>query len=310
MPGSDLDQVPTGPVAIVTDSAACLPAERDRPTGVLVVPLRVLAGGMLADDDQGGLPAGFADAIRRGERLTTARPTPEMFASAYRRAADAGATAVVSVHMSGQLSGTVSSAEFAAVSAPVPVHVVDSQLIGTGLGLVVLAAARAAGAGLAAADVALAAGQCAAMTGSFFALDSPWAPPPGGRLEANWLAGRGSAGDSPAGSRSPGANAPPPAVLTSRPLLQISAGQITMLDRVRTRSAAAERLAELAADFAAGREVDIAVQHADAADRAAALADRLMAVIARVRRIYVAEAGAAITAHTGLAMLGVALAPC
>jgi hypothetical protein len=101
-----------------------------------------------------------------------------------------------------------------------------------------------------------------------------------------------------------------PAVLAYRPLLRIRDGQITAVDRVRTRLATAERLAELAAEFAGSRVVDVAVQYtAGAVDRAADLADRLTAAITQVHRLYLAEAGAAITAHTGLGMLGVALTP-
>ncbi|HXP18361.1 MAG TPA: DegV family protein [Streptosporangiaceae bacterium] len=289
MPGRDLDSAGRGLVAVVTDSAACLPADLARAHQVRVVPLRVLVGDLAISDDLAGWPAVLDELLRRGERLTTARPAPAMFAAAYRQAADDGAAAVVSVHVSGRLSGTVSSAASAAADAPVPVRVVDSRSIGMGLGLAVLAAARAAGSGQSAGDVASIAEERAARTGSFFALDSLRALLAGGRL----VEARGAA--SPA--------------LVSRPLLAILAGRVTVLERVRTRSAAADRLTELAAEFAAGREVDIAVQHIGAQARAAELADRLAMVITRARHLYLAEAGAAIVTHTGLGMLGVALAP-
>jgi len=289
VPGRSLEYPLAGRVAVVTDSAAGLPADLAQSHGVTIVPLRILAGGLSADDDEAGFPAAIEDLVLAGERLTTARPGPETFAAAYRQVAACGAVAVVSVHLSGQLSGTVSSAELAAASAPVPVLVVDTRSIGMGLGLVVLSAARVASAGLGAQDVAAVAEQRAARTGSFFALDSSEALLAGGRLVT---AGRPDDG------------------LISRPLLEIRAGRITVLERVRTRAAAADRLTELAAEFAAGREVDVAVQHTASADRAADLADRLAAVIPRVRQVYLAEAGPVIRAHTGLGMLGVALAPC
>jgi DegV family protein with EDD domain len=276
-------------VAIVTDSAAGLSANLLRAHRVLTVPLRVLAGGLSADDDGTPLPAAMQDAVRAGERLTTARPGPELFAIAYRQAADAGARSVVSIHLSRQLSGTVSVAELAARSAPVPVWVVDSWSIGMGLGLVVLAAARAASAGLGTEDVVAVAVRRAAATGSFFALDSAEALLAGGRLVTADLV---------------------PAVLVSRPLLEIRAGRITALERVRTRSAATDRLTDLAAKFAVGRDVDIAVQHTGCGDRAAELTERLARVIPRARQVYLAEAGPVIRMHTGPGMLGVALAPC
>lgn len=298
--GCQLDSGVAERVAVVTDSAACLPAQLIREHQITVVPLRVLAGGLVADDDDAGLPAALQDAVRRGGRLTTARPAPETFETAYRQVARAGAVAVVSVHLSGQLSGTINSAELAAARAPVPVRVVDSRSIGMGLGLVVLAAATAAAAGLSVDNVAAAAEQCVTGTGSFFALDSAEALLSGGRLVVA------------PGGVVPGPAAPPhqrPAALVSRPLLEIRAGRITVLERVRTRSAASARLAELAVGFAGGRVVDIAVQHTSSAGRAAELAARLTELIPLARHVYLAGAGAAIRAHTGLGMLGVALAP-
>ena len=290
MPGSQFDLPLVGQVAVVTDSAASLSADLVQGHSLLVVPLRVLAGGLAADDSRARISAAMEEAVLAGERLTTARPGPDLFAAAYRQAADAGARAIVSVHMSGQLSGTVSTAELAAATAPVPVLVVDSGSIGMGLGLIVLAAARAARAGLAAAGVVAVAKQCAAQCGSFFALDSPQPLLAGGRLPE------------PPGSDS--------IALISRPLLEIRAGQVTMLERVRTRSAAADRLTELAAEFAAGRVVDLAIQHTASPERATALADRLARAIRQTRHVYLSEADPVIRAHAGLGMLAVALAPC
>ena len=166
-------------VAVVTDSSASLPPAS---LPVVVVPLRVLAGGAVADDAAGPLPAAIAAELARGERLSTARPAPGRFAAAYAAAAAAGAPAVVSVHLSGELSGTLGSARLAAAAAPVPVHVVDSRTIGAGLGLVVAAAARAAAAGRPAEQVVQAARDQAARLGSFFALDSQDHLRAGGRL--------------------------------------------------------------------------------------------------------------------------------
>lgn len=278
-----------GHVAVVTDSAACLAGDLARQHHVLVVPLRVLAGEQAADDGP-ALPEVIEEQLRAGQRLSTARPAPERFATAYAAAAAAGAAAVVSVHLSGQLSGTVTSAAQAAAGAPVPVRVVDSRSIGMGLGLAVLAAARAAGAGQPADDVAAAASWCAERLGSFFALDTPDHLRAGGRLDP--------------------AQRPPGGALTARPLMHVKDGRIAMLERVRTLSAAAARLEELAVTFAAGQPADLAVQHLGNPGRAAELARRLEHAMPLTRHAYLAEASAAIRAHTGPGMLGVAVAPC
>jgi DegV family protein with EDD domain len=280
-------------VAVVTDSSASL-APANLP--VVVVPLRVLAGGAVADDAAGPLPAAITAELDRGERLSTTRPAPERFAAAYAAAAAAGAPAVVSVHLSGELSGTLGSARLAAAAAPVPVHVVDSRTIGAGLGLVVAAAARAAAAGQPAEQVVQAARDLSARLGSFFALDSQDHLRAGGRLSGG-SAGRG-AGRSTAG-----------AMLRSRPLLTITGGRVVVLERVRTSAAAQDRLAQLASVHAAGRRSDLAVQHIGNPSGAEDLRRRLAAAIPAAGPIAVTEAGAAILAHTGPGLLAVVVAP-
>jgi DegV family protein with EDD domain len=295
-----------GRVAVVTDSAASPGGCRDHDsqassgaaragvTPVTVVPLRLLAGAQVADDAGGSLPGPIAAAVARGERLTTSRPAPERFAAAYAAAAAAGAPGVVSVHLSGELSGTIGSARLAAATAPVPVHVVDSRSIGAGLGMVVRAAAQSAAAGQPAEQVARAAARRAAAIGLFFALDSQDQLRAGGRLGELPGAAPASAG---AGS-----------LLRSRPLLQVAGGRIVVLERVRTRSAARERLAELAAGFAAGRPAELAVQHIGNPGGADDLRRQLAAAIPAAGPATVTEAGAAILAHAGPGLLAVAVA--
>jgi fatty acid-binding protein DegV len=304
-----------GRVAVVTDSAACLESPSSAAGAIIVVPLRVLAGGVAADDAAGALPDPIADALRRGERLSTARPSPQRFAAAYAAAAAAGAPAIVSVHLSGELSGTIGSAQLAATSSPVPVQVVDSRSIGGGLGIVAATAALAAAAGRSAAEVADAAIRQAARLGSFFALDSQDQLRAGGRLTQAGrvgavLAARPREGTHPGEGLHPGEGpAAAGSMLRSRPLLQIRDGRIVVLERVRTRSAARDRLTELAARFAAGQPCDLVVQHLDNPAGADILCQQLRAAIPAAGQFSVVTAGTAIRAHTGPGLLGVVIAP-
>ena len=69
-----------------------------------------------------------------------------MIAAAYAELAAAGHSAIVSVHLSERISGTVGAAEIAAAGTPIPVTVVDSRTVGMAVGFAALAgAARAAG---------------------------------------------------------------------------------------------------------------------------------------------------------------------
>jgi DegV family protein with EDD domain len=274
-------------VAVVTDSTACLPAGLAARSGIRVVPLRVVAGGLAADDGPFALSGALGAELRRGARLTTASPAPERFADAYAAAAAAGAAGVVSVHVSASLSGTVGSARLAASGAPVPVRVVDSRTLGMGLGFAALSAAEAADAGGRLDDVASAASGRSAGLRSFFVLDSLDQLSAGGRLDP------------------PGVGAG----LTVRPLLHLADGRVAVLEKLRTPSAAVRRLEEAAAEYAAGRPVDVAVLYLGQAERARTLAGHLEQLIPDARHRYLAEAGPVIRAHTGPGMLGAVVAP-
>ena len=79
----------------------------------------------------------------RGQTVSTSRPTPGDFVAAYRRALDAGADQLVSIHLSGELSGTSDAARLAASQVGEHlVTVVDSRSAAMGCGFAVLAAAR------------------------------------------------------------------------------------------------------------------------------------------------------------------------
>jgi DegV family protein with EDD domain len=171
----------------------------------------------------------------------------------------------------------------------VPVEVVDSRMIGMGLGFAALAAARAAASGAPAAEAAAAATRCAARTRSLFCVDD---------LEHLRRGGRIGAARTLLGS-----------ALMIKPVLGVVAGRVEPLEKVRTYARAIARMEDLAADHAGTGPVDIAVQHLDNADRAHDLADRLRARLPGVRGLYVSEVGAVIAAHVGPGMLGVAIAP-
>jgi DegV family protein with EDD domain len=263
-------------VAVVTDSTAYLPSV----PGVSVVPVQVMCGGVSYDEGafRGDLPA-----------ATTSRPAPARFASCYQALADGGAPGVVSIHLSGELSGTAESALLAAGDAPVPVEVIDSRSIAMGLGYPVLAAARAASAGGTVAEVAEAARRCAGRTRSFFYADT---------LEYLRRGGRIGAAASLVGS-----------ALMIRPLLHLVEGQVSLLEKVRTPGRAIARLEDLAVEAAGDRGVDVAVQHLGALARAEGLAERLAKRLPGVGELRVVEVGAVIGVHVGPGMLGVTVAP-
>jgi DegV family protein with EDD domain len=276
-------------VAIVTDSTAYMPPGLAERHDITVVPLQISIGGEERSECVEVSTAETAQALRDWNPVTTSRPSPERFAHAYKAASGAGATGVVSVHLSGRMSGTVDAARLAAEEAPLPVRVVDTETIGMGLGFAALTAAATALRGATLDEVAAAALDRAECSRSLFYVDT---------LEHLRRGGRIGAAATLLGS-----------ALMVKPLLGISEGRIAPLERVRTASRAIARLEELAVETAADFPVDLAIQHLAAESRAEALAARLRERIPHVVDVYVGEVGPVIGAHVGPGMLGVVVAP-
>ncbi|MFE0514983.1 DegV family protein [Streptomyces sp. NPDC058964] len=276
-------------VAIVTDSTAYLPPRTMERHDITAVPLTVVLGGQALQEGTEISTRSLAQALQKRRPVTTSRPGPEVFAETYRRVAESGATGIVSLHLSAELSGTYDAAVVAARQAPVPVRVVDTGMVAMALGFCALAAAEVAEAGGTADEAVTAAEKRAAGTSAYFYVDT---------LDYLRRGGRIGAAQALLGS-----------ALAVKPLLQLGGGRIELLEKVRTASKAIARLEEIVADRAGGAEVDIAVHHLAAPDRASALADRLRTRVSGLADLHVSEVGAVIGAHTGPGLLGVVVSP-
>jgi DegV family protein with EDD domain len=272
-------------VAIVTDSTADLPPEILSELGIRVVPLRVSLGPRTAVDGVDVTPREVTEALRAKVVVTTSRPTPGEFATAYGECLAAGATRVVSVHLAAALSGTWESATLAAQDFPHGVvRVVDSRSTAMALGFAVMAAAHKAAEGADAAQVQGAATDTVDRTRTFFYVDSLEYLRRGGRI--------GTAAALLATS------------LSVKPLLQMVEGRIVALEKVRTSSKAIARLVQLTVSAAGDGPVDLAVHHLDAAVRAEAVADQLRAAVPKIGELYVSELGSVVGAHLGPGVIG------
>ena len=276
-------------VAVVTDSTADLPARVARAHGVSVVPLQVVIGTRSYPEGVEVDAEAVAQALRAHVPVRTSQPNPAAFLAAYQLAADAGASGVLSLHLSAHMSGTHSSATLAAAQSPIPVRVVDSHSMGMALGFAVLSAARRAAAGGGLDECYAVAEARVAATSSFFYVDT---------LEHLRRGGRIGAAQALLGN-----------ALAVKPLLHLRDGRVEPLERVRTAARAIARLEELALEAASGREVDIAVHHLASADRAELLAEALRSRTEHLRELLVSEIGAVVGAHVGPGMLGVVVAP-
>ena len=276
-----------GPVALVTDSTAYLPIDLVAAHGIRIVPVQVIIGGVAYAEGVDVTPTEVAQALRAFTPVSTSRPAPEEFAAVYDALADAGAGAVVSAHLSAEMSGTYESAVLAAQQSRVEVRVVDSRTIGMGLGYAVLAGAAAAAAGHSAEAVAGAVEAAAAHSVSFFYVDT---------LEYLRRGGRIGAAQAFFGS-----------ALAVKPLLHIAEGRVLPYSKVRTAARALAQLEELVVGLPSAGGADITVHHLDALARASELAGRLQARLPGAR-IRVVEVGAVVGAHVGPGMVAVVVA--
>jgi DegV family protein with EDD domain len=280
-------------IVVVTDSTASLPPKVVAERGIVVVPLQVVIGADVLDEgSEGATPDLVAEALREFRPVSTSRPSPSVMLEVYERAAREGATAVVSIHLSGDMSGTFESAQLAAREAPIPVTAVDTRQVGIATGYAVLAAAEVLDEGGSAEDAAEAARTRAAASSSLFYVDTLEYLRRGGRIGAAAALFGGA--------------------LAVKPLLTIEDGVVATLEKVRTAARALSRLEELAALAADEQQVDVCVAHLASPDRAGQLTQRLTERLAdnlSGREVWCGELGAVLGAHVGPGMLAVCVAP-
>ena len=282
-----------GKTVVVTDSTASLPAEVAEARGIVVVPLQVVIGATVYDEGpDGATPQMVAEALKEFRPVSTSRPSPAHLLETYQEAVAAGATEILSVHLSAEMSGTHESALLAARDASVPVTVVDTRQVGVATGYAALTGADVLDAGRSVAEAAAAARARADAATTLFYVDTLEYLRRGGRIGA-------------AAALLGGA-------LSVKPLLWIEDGRVANLERVRTTSRALSRLEDLVVGAAGDRPVDLCVSHLANPDRAADLAARLgerLAATLDGRAVWCGELGAVLGAHVGPGMVAACVAP-
>ncbi|NYE02877.1 DegV family protein with EDD domain [Kineosphaera limosa] len=295
------EAAPVGPVALVTDSTAALTSSEARDLRVSVVPLHVVVDDEEFTEGVDISPQEVIEALRKGRRVSTSRPSPAAMLACYEALADAGATAIVSAHLSAQLSGTCDAAHLAAREAPVPVRVVDSGSTGLGLGFAVETAARelrepeAFGDGRSAPELADAVGAALARrtrnSTVLCYVHSLDCLRRGGRIgaAASFLGG----------------------ALAIKPIIALAGGHVEPVEKLRTSGRALARLAQLAGEAVAagGPGTRVAIQHADALDYAENLAADLVEAADSELPVQIRELPAVLSVHLGPGTVAAVIAP-
>ena len=281
-------------VAVVTDSTAYLPAELIDRHGIHVVPLYIVFGGdrTVRETDITDYPA-FFEELRAAESLpTTSQPSVGDFVSVYEPLLDAGDD-VISIHISGGLSGTPEAARQAAEALERDdkggerVRVVDSTTAAGGLGLLTLTAARAASTGAGLDEVEQRVREARGELKMWFAVDTLEFLKRGGRIGAAsaWIG----------------------STLKVKPILTVE-GEMTPVERVRTSARAFERMVDYARQRHESGADGWAVQHINAPEQGGRLEERCREIFGRPP-VVVSEIGPVLSAHTGPGLLGVGSLP-
>ena len=274
-------------VRIVTDTTAVLPPEFIAAHPVEVAPQVIIFGEESYLENVELSTEEFVRRLKSSPQLPkTAAPPPGEFVKAYRRQL-AEAETVISIHPSGQVSGTVRSAEIAREESfpGADIRIIDARTVGGCLGAMVMAAAGWAESGIGPDEIIGRVQVMIPRARTYFLISTLEYLQKGGRIG--------------------GASALLGSVLQIKPILEIRDGQVEVFEKVRSHGRARERLIELMlAQCPRSPEAYPCVMHSDSYAEGQRLAAELGAAMG-CDALPVYEVGAAITTHGGPGILGV-----
>ncbi len=272
-------------IGIVTDSTCDLPPYLIEQHGIEAVPCLLIIDGQEYTDGEGISRDEFYRRLPSLKRSpTTAAPSIGEFSRRYEKLLHAGAEHVLSIHAAGSLTAILGTAQQAAKDFAGRVTAVDSQSVSLGLGFQVLAAAEASGQGL---ELSRRAAESTRNRLRLFAaLDT---------LEYVRRSGRVPAALTMLGG-----------MLSVKPLIELTEGQVKIVSAARTTRQANERMLNFMRQ--AGKLQRLAVMHTSAEQRAREFLQAVMMEMNRLmpRDILLVNVTTVIGTHVGPNGLGFA----
>ncbi len=266
--------------AIVLDSTADLPDAADRFPNWRVVPLYVRFGDEAFRDGVDIDSDAFYRRLREDPEFPrTSQPTPGDFLACYEELA--GYERILSLHVSGKVSGTFGSAEAAAAQLrDGRVRAIDTETASGSIGLLAFAIQRRLERGTSDEEIDELVDRYRRERGLLFTVDTLEFLARGGRIgKARAFAG---------------------SVLHVKPILTIEDGEVVPVKRVRgERKAFAELAASLEEETEDTPEWRLGVAHAAAPERAAELETLVRERRPQAQLELVVKLGAVIGAHAG-----------
>lgn len=282
-------------IRLLTDSTVNMPDDLVKKYQITVVPVYVVIGDKSYKDYSEMPPEKFYSTLaeikaKGGEMPKTSQPSPGDFQQAYTKLADAGASDIISVHVSAKASGTFNSATIAkdSVASKVRVHVVDSATTSMQMGYMLIEAAKAIQAG-ANADKALAVIESVKANSTLYFTVTELE-----HLEAS--------------GRTVGSDKVTEAEVKIKPVVGLIDGRPQVVSSERTQSAAIAKVIQITNEKHAGKKFKaVTVVHGNALDRAVALKARVPAELGFSGDVLITDFGPALAVHFGPGLLGLAV---
>ncbi|MGD0354915.1 MAG: DegV family protein [Dehalococcoidia bacterium] len=275
-------------VKIVTDSGSDIPKEVAEELGITIVPLYVRFGDVSYRDGVDIQPDKFFEMLKQDSVFpTTSTASPGDFAEVYKKLCP-GSDGIISIHLSSKVSATFEAAlrgRQLVQDMKCPIEVVDSRLVTIALGLLGMAAARAAQAGKDMHEVREQINQLIPAIQAYGVLDTLKYIAKGGRL-------------GPAVSKLG-------SVLPVKPILNIKDGVIAPVGLARTRAKGIESLLDRIRSVRNVEEVGIS--HSTSEDELGSFIEKLKAILPNIKPPTISKLGPALGAHGGPGAILVAM---
>ncbi len=279
-------------IKVLMDSAGDLPAEMLAEYDIGIVPVTIFFGTQAFKDRVEIDAETFYRRVAEESRLpTTSQPSPFQFADVYRQTArEKGATDIISVHVSSQLSGTHASSLIAAqeVADEVRVHPFDSRSGSAGQGMMSLEAARMAAANVSVEKIMERLQHVRENMKICLVLDNLKFAQMSGRV--SFLAAALSS------------------FLKIKPLVDVRDGMLEVREKARTQRRALDRMFEMVKEQIGDRLANVAVVHAEAPEMANALLERVKQEF-RVKEAFIEKLSLGVAVHLGPGTVGLVAYP-
>ncbi len=271
-------------IKIVTDSTADLSSELIEKFDIEVVPLSIHIEGNTYLDRVDITPSEFMRKMKEADELPkSSQPPAGVLAEVYDRFGDQGYD-ILSIHMTGGMSGTVQSAESAAAMSHANVTVVDSRYISKALAFQVLEAANMASEGKSIQEIVSRLETIRSNTKLFVVVDT---------LENLVKGGRIGKGKAMIGS-----------LLNIKPIASLEGGVYTPVAKVRSHTQVAKYLAKQFAEDIKGKTIKgVGLVHAEGIELASKL-KKMIEELDAAAEIEIEETTPIISTHTGPGAIG------